>query len=62
LVATSTREELLRSLESLAVHTDTYAEAAARRGVSGMTLRRMIERGEVQVFKLGRAVRVFRDE
>jgi excisionase family DNA binding protein len=54
------QHELTRALQLLLDRTDTMAEAAVRRGVSHMTLRRLIDRGEVETIKLGRDIRVWR--
>ena len=59
---TPARQELLHHFELLIEHTAPMTESAALRGISVYTLRRMIERGEVECVIVGRDLRVWRDE
>ena len=57
-----TRAELVRNFELLIERTSTPAEAAALRGMSVDTVRRMIRRGELDQVLVGRDLRVWRDD
>ncbi|WP_273736562.1 hypothetical protein [Mycolicibacterium septicum] len=57
-----THEELLRNLQVLFERTETIVQGAARRGIGHNTFRQMIDRGEVESIRLGRDVRVWRDD
>jgi excisionase family DNA binding protein len=60
-VTAATREELIRHFETLIAQTESPTVYAAAHGVSIDTVRRWIERGEVQTIRIGRNLRLWRD-
>ena len=54
------KQALEQAFATLLERTDTITEAAARHGISQQTLRRLIQRGEVERIMVGRDVRVWR--
>ena len=60
-VSTHDRQELRAGLERFLAATESPTAHAARHGVSHETIRRRMERGEIEAIHVGRDIRVWRD-
>jgi excisionase family DNA binding protein len=54
------RQALTTAYAELLEHTETITEAAARRGISHGSMRKKVERGEIEHIMVGRNIRIWR--